>query len=144
MVRRLLSSVPRRQIQRAFLRWIEETTPVQSVWLVPVRRTDRGIECRIAGITSAIKVTLTDEVTVAVMQNGECRDRLACFECRPRRVDGFYSCPLCCETGRAYYADRDAFWRGQLLEPLGSWLEQMASARWLLLYAHPEGTNDMT
>jgi hypothetical protein len=102
--------------------------------LVVTRSVHNAVRCRIQGVCDNIIIVLTYHLSIVVERDGEFRDMLTCFECIPEHVEGGYVCALCVEDKPAIYPSREQFWRERLFEPLATWLGQLMSARWLLLY----------
>lgn len=127
--------LPRRRIQRAFYVWLAGQRDSSAVRLAVEHRTDRLLQASIHGVADSIKIVLTYDVAVVVEREGQCWDILRSFDCAPVKTPGGYVCKFCSGTDLPRYRNREDFWRHQLFEPLGKWLRELKSARWLLCYS---------
>lgn len=133
--------LPRRRIQRAFIRWLMAS---RADWAIPVivrQRRDRFLECEFHGLTTHIRVTLLNwEIVVEARLDEECWDLLAGFEGLPKRVTQGYVCRLCDPETRPLYRSRDAVWRDEIFEPFRAWVnETLARSDWLAFYQTSTG-----
>jgi hypothetical protein len=128
--------MPRRMIQRAFLKWLEENRARFAIEIKLGRRSDTVQQFTFAGINSAISGVLsTYEVSVFVMHRGACWDFLLDVDAEPKRVPGGYVCDLCPPESRPVFRDRLALWTDHLFEPFLEWVnESLVKAKWLALY----------
>ena len=136
--------VPRRRIQRAFYLWLMASYGKFAIPVTVSRRRDLFLECRLAGITSALKITLTSyDLVVAAEINGECWDLLACFEADPKKIQERYECSLCDPETRSTHLSREAIWRDGIFEPFLNWVnDTLAKCEWLAFYQNkPSGSS---
>lgn len=131
--------MPRRMIQRAFLKWLEENRARFAVEIKLGRRTDNVLEFTFAGINRAISGALTTwEINVTVMLEEECWDFLLSLDAEPKRVQGGYVCDLCPRDSRPIFPDRPSLWGAELFEPFLEWVnDNLAKAKWLALHGNP-------
>lgn len=128
--------MPRRRIQRAFYQWLMESREAFAIPVTVCRRRARYLECRLAGISDVIKITLTSyDLVVAVEMGGECWDLLACFDAAPTKIPEGYECTLCDPETRPSYPSREAIWREEIFEPFRNWVnDTLAHSEWVAFY----------
>ena len=132
--------MPRRMIQRAFLRWLEEKRSRFAIEIKLGRRTDTDLEFTFAGTLSALSGVLTTwEISVYVIHKDESWDCLLDVSARPKRVPNGYVCNLCPPESRPVFLSRPALWADHLFEKFLDWVnESLAKAKWLALYGSPD------
>jgi hypothetical protein len=133
--------MPRRNIQRAFLSWLEENRGRLALDITLGKRTDTLREFSFAGINPAISGALTTyEIMVFAIRDSHTWDILLDVEAEPKRVPGGgYVCDLCRPDARTVFADRATLWADHLFEGLLVWVnDNLAQAKWLALYGSPE------
>lgn len=136
-----LRKPPRRRIQRAFHQWLQEARNELPFRISIVCRTERLIECRFLGVTSAIRIALTDDsLCVSAEKDGEYWDNFTCFDAVPQKEGSGYVCALCLPERRVRYARRDGVWRAELFEPFRDWIiGDFANAEWVAFHELPGG-----
>lgn len=127
--------MPRRQIQRSFLTWLDTN---RLRFAIPIRlglRTATSLDFFFVGINDVISGWLsTYDITIAVTYEGECWDFLIDFDASPKRVPGGYICDLCPPEGRPVFTDRPSLWAMEIFEPFLGWVnENLAKAKWIKL-----------
>lgn len=132
---------PRRRIHRAFIQWMKACKNENGPVLIVEQRTDRFIRCRLTGFTDAMKVVVTNTLSVSVYRDGEWWDEIMGFECIPQLGVNGYICPLCVGEDTFASPDRETFWCSRLFEPLATWIETLKTMDWLLLYELPGGSS---
>lgn len=133
--------IPRRRIQRAFYQWLMESREAFAIPVTVCRRRARYLECRMAGISDVLKITLTSyDLVVAVEMGGECWDLLACFDAVPTKIPEGYECTLCDPETRPSYPSREAIWREEIFEPFRNWVnDTLAHSEWVAFYKIGDG-----
>lgn len=132
--------MPRRQIQRAFLAWLDANNGRFAIPIRPGRRTDHLWEFSFVGVNGAIQGALTTyEINVVVEYAGEFWDFLLSLDAAPRRAaGGGYICACCPPEARRVFPNRQSLWADHLFEPLLEWVnESLALAKWLALSGEP-------
>lgn len=133
--------MPRRRIQRAFYQWLMESGEAFAIPVAVCRRRARYLECRLAGISNALKITLTSfDLVVAAEMDGECWDLLASFDAVPKKISEGYECTLCDPETRPSYPSREAIWREEIFEPFRNWVnDKLAHSEWVAFYQISDG-----
>jgi hypothetical protein len=132
--------MPRRQIQRAFLSWLDANQDRFAVTIRLGKRTDGAWEFSFVRVNSAIRgVLTTHEINVDVEYVDQCWDLLLSLDASPRRATrGGYYCACCPPEARRTFPDRQSLWTDHLFEPLLEWVnESLAKAKWLALSGDP-------
>ena len=87
-----------------------------------------------AGLTRAIEVTLTHEIGIHAMHDGEWWDALIFFEASPTKKPGGYVCEYCLPEYEVFYASRKDLWVDHMFEPFLAWVnETLSGMHWLSL-----------
>lgn len=124
----------RRQLHRCFLRWLKENAARMQVPLVIESRTDRVIRCSFAGHTRALEMTLSHDIGIHVLHDGEWWDSLEFFEAWPIARHPGYICGFCKPEYQKTYPSRQALWEDHMFEPFLSWVnETLTTHAWLML-----------
>lgn len=128
-----MTKLPRRRIQRAFIKWWREN---RLRFLVPVHieaLTGRLIRLRFGIHHGWVSATLTDnDFNVSVEVSGVHQDILLFLDSCPVRTSHGHVCSFC-EQPAKFWPTREALWADHLFEPLLQWantrLMQSSSVR---------------
>jgi hypothetical protein len=134
VIRRPVASV-RPQIQREFLRWLQEFDHAMGIDVRVTRRTDRWLKMVFVGINPVISAVLTRTgISVTVDIDGLCWDLIFDDDVVPVRVTDGFVCKLCAAESQKVYPSRAALWRDHLFEPFLLWInEKLLPSRTLWL-----------
>jgi len=132
--------MPRRMIQRAFLKWFELNRPRFAIEIKLGRRTDRNLELSFAGINGAVTAALTTyEINVYVEYESYNWDMILSVDSVPIRIEGGYYCAFCLPESRSIFPDRLSLYTDHLFEPFLKWVnDDLAKAKWLMLEGKPD------
>jgi len=131
-----------RHVQRWFLTWLDQN---QSRFLLTphsMRRTSSHLDLSLGAVTDRIEIVLhNDGITVAVMWQGECFDRLQDFDIDPQHSPRGHFSTLVMPEYQEYYSTKDALWCNEVFEPFLAWTnERLAPANWLAFLDHEGAT----
>ena len=86
------------------------------------------------GITPSLEITLTHDIGVHAMKNGEWWDALLFFEARPVKTEEGYICRYCKPEYIHPYPTRKALWIDHMFEPFLDWVNgTLPQMQWLSL-----------
>ncbi len=128
----------RPRIQRAFLKWLDESAPRLKQRIIVQRRTDRLI-CFEFDVGTPLLHGWLDrhEIVVAVDDDETTWDLILNLEAYPERTEAGVVCSLCTDDERRVFASRDELWRDHLFEPLLQWVnETLAPAVAIALFEY--------
>lgn len=131
--------LPRPQIQRAFVSWLNERQSCFRVGIRISKITAKGVELVFKGYPDCLSVWLTrSELGVHVEWQGVYWDCLIDLDASPFHTLGGYQCGRCeHEEGVSgmIFTSREALWKDHLFEPFLKWVnEKLAPARWLGIF----------
>lgn len=132
--RRRCKQRPRPRLQRYFLEWLAIHSSRLTIPLRLESRTDRLMTFSFAGLTRTIEVTLTHEIGVHVIHEGQWWDSLIFFEASPVKTASGFICEFCQPDSIVYYPSRRDLIFQHLFAPFLVWVnETLSSMQWLSL-----------
>ena len=124
----------RPRLQRYFLEWLALNNVRLAYPLILRSRTERVMTFTFEGITPSLEITLTHEIGVHAMKNGEWWDALLFFEAWPVKTKEGYICGYCKPGYIRPYSTRKDLWLDHMFEPFLLWVNQtLPKMQWLSL-----------